>query len=70
MNSTVSKSQQATITARLAAVRMAGHDRVHAEAQLARAEAMAELLARAASGLARLTRTLVIRPLQRLSHSA
>lgn len=52
---------------RLDQVRMSGHERVRAKASLARAEAIAELIVQAATGMRRLLKTLVIRPIRRLA---
>jgi hypothetical protein len=55
--------------ARLQEVRMSGHKRLEAEAQLARAEAVVELLSDIAGGLARVLRKLVLRPFRKLTAS-
>ena len=57
------------LNARLDAVRMADYERIRAKAQLARAEAMADLIAAIGRGLRRLLRTLVVRPIRRLTAS-
>ena len=50
---------------RLNEIRMTPYERLTAEAQLARAEAIAELLVRTAHTVKKLARTLVVRPVQR-----
>ena len=57
------------LNARLDAVRMADYERIRAKAQLARAEAMADLIAAIGRGLRSLLRTLVVRPIRRLTAS-
>jgi len=57
------------LNARLDAVRMADYERIRAKAQLARAEAMADLIAAIGRGLRRLLRTLVVRPIRLLTAS-
>lgn len=49
------------LNSRLDEVRMSGHARIKAKAQLARAEAMADVLAAAAAGIGRLFRSLTTR---------
>ncbi len=48
--------------ARIDAIRMSDHERLKAKARFARAEAMAELLARIAGGIGRLLKAAVVRP--------
>ena len=71
MKSKISKTNvsMAAIHARLDEMRMSGHERLKAKAHLERAEAIAETLAQAAGGIARIARTFVIRPLRRLTAS-
>jgi len=57
------------LNARLDAIQMADYERIRAKAQLARAEAMADLIAAIGRGLRRLLRTLVVRPIRRLTAS-
>ena len=57
------------IEARLQEIRMSSHKRLEAQAQLARAEAAIELLIDIAGGLARVLRTLVLRPYRKLTAS-
>jgi len=67
----ISKSNASTavIHARLDAMRISGYERLQAKAHLARAEAIAEALAQIGGSIARVARTLVIRPLRRLTAS-
>ena len=57
------------LNARLDAIQLADYERIRAKAQLARAEAMADLIAAIGRGLRRLLRTLVVRPIRRLTAS-
>ncbi|MEW6689231.1 MAG: hypothetical protein AB1452_09100 [Pseudomonadota bacterium] len=56
-----------SLYARLDQVRMADFDRLQAKASLARAEAVAKALQDLATGSKRLLRTLVVRPIRRLT---
>lgn len=69
MNKKVSKTNAnpRDFSARLDQVRLSDHARLRAEANLARAEAMAELIARAAGAVKRLYRTALLRPIRRLT---
>ena len=64
MTKKISKSNDdwATIEARLAKVRMSGHARLRAQAQLARAEAVADALAALSSAVKRAVKHLFDRP--------
>lgn len=64
MTKKISKSNEdwELINARLAAVRMSGYNRLKAEAQLARAEAVADALAALAAYLTRAVKQLFARP--------
>ena len=53
--------------ARLDQVRMSGHERLHAEASLAQAEAFADLMFEMVNGIKRLLKILVLRPIRRLT---
>lgn len=69
MNAKVSKPNASIeeFSARLDQVTMSGHECLRAKASLARAEAMAELIARAARAVRRLFRIALLRPLRRLA---
>ena len=71
VNITISKSNEskAFMQARLDEVRMSGHMRLQAEAQMARAEAIAEFLGELADGINRVLRKLVLRPFRKLTAS-
>jgi hypothetical protein len=62
-----SNSELDALTARLKEIRMPSYERIHAEAQLARAEALAEAIATAARFVKRLLRALILRPIRRLA---
>lgn len=53
--------------ARLDEVRMSGYERMRAKASLARAEAVAELAVEATGVVKRLFKTLLLRPIRRLT---
>jgi hypothetical protein len=57
------------LSERLRDVRMSDQDRLIAEAHLARAEAIAELLSRFTAWVKRTVRTRVVRPAERLAES-
>lgn len=69
MSSTISKSKLEGTTPldRLQQIRMGAYDRIVAEAHLARAEAIADLLVGAARFLDAGLRALVVRPFQRVT---
>jgi len=71
MNVDISKTklERAYFAARIDELRMNGHERWKAKARLAQAEAMVDALAAIVSGAKRLLRSLVIRPLRRLTTS-
>lgn len=56
-----------SLYARLDEIRMADFDRLQAKASLARAEAVAQALRDLGTGAKRLLRTLVVRPIRRLT---
>jgi hypothetical protein len=60
----------ANVIDRLAEVRMAEHQHIHAAAQMARAEVMAEMIVAASRAIARLFKPAARRPLIRPSTSA
>jgi len=72
MTNKISKSNVdlAYFDSRLDEIRMTGHQRLKAKAHLARAEAMAEVLAAAARGIARLFKSAPAKPSRRPAHSA
>ena len=55
----------AELSALVARVRMPDYERLRAQAHLERAEAIADLIARAAASLRSVTKNLVVRPLHR-----
>lgn len=55
------------LNVRLDRVTMSDYERLHAKASLARAEAVAELLARMTGSVKRLLRTVLLRPFRRLT---
>ena len=57
------------LSSRLRDIRMSGQERLMAEAHLARAEAIAELMVRFSAWVKRMARLLVLRPIARLSES-
>lgn len=57
------------LRSRLGDIRMSERERLVAEAHLARAEAIAELMARFGAWVKRMARILVVRPIARLSES-
>ena len=61
--------KRAYFEARIDELRINGHERLKAKARLAQAEAMADALAAIDGGIRRLLRSLVIRPLRRLTTS-
>lgn len=69
MSSIISKSNLEGVSPRdrLAQIRMSAYDRILAEAHLARAEAIADLLVGAATFVNRGLRALVLRPFQRVT---
>ena len=71
VKSKISKSNQSVtlMQARLDEVRMSGHRRLEAQAQLARAEAMVDFLSAIAAGAKRVLRKLVLRPYHKLTAS-
>ena len=71
MNYKISKSnpRKAFFEAKIDELRINGHERMKAKARLAQAEAMADALAAIGGGIGRLLRSLVIRPLRRLTTS-
>ncbi len=71
MKSNISKTnlKKAYFEARIDELRISGHERLKAKARLAQAEAMADALVAIAHGAKRLLRSLVIRPLRRLTTS-
>ncbi len=71
MNYKISKSnpRRAFFEARIDELRISGYERMKAKARLAQAEAMADALAAIGGGIGRLLRSLVIRPLRRLTTS-
>lgn len=71
MNAKISKTNDnaAYFNARLDDISMSGHERIKAKAQLAQAEALADVLAAIAGGVTRLLRAVVVRPFERLTAS-
>jgi hypothetical protein len=71
MKNEISKSnhRRAFFEARIDELRISAHERLKAKARLAQAEAMADALAAIGGGIRRLLRSLVIRPLRRLTTS-
>lgn len=71
MKTKISKSncRTAFFEAKIDELRISGHERLKAKARLAQAEAMADALAAIGGGIRRLLRSLVIRPLRRLTTS-
>lgn len=69
MSSTISKSnlEGTTPLVRLQQIRMGAHDRLLAEAHLARAEYLADVLIGSIDFVKRGLRTLVLRPFQRVT---
>ena len=69
MNVKISKTNDSLefLNTRLDEVRMSGHERLRAKASLARAEAVAELMVGIGSAVKRLFKTLVLRPIRRLT---
>jgi hypothetical protein len=72
MNDKISKTNVdvAFFNSRLDEVRMSGHERIKAKAQLERAEAMAEMLSAACSGIARAFKFLTARTPRQTAPSA
>ena len=62
-------SKNNVMHARLQEIRMSDYKRFEAEAQLARAEAVVEMLSDIAGGLGRVLRKLVLRPYRKLTAS-
>ncbi len=69
MNDKISKTKSEFdfLNARLDEILMSGHERIKAKAQLARAEAIADLFVAVAGGLKRLFKALVLKPFRRLT---
>ena len=59
------KSDLEILYARLDQVRISGHERLRAEASLARAEAFADLMVKITGAVKQLLKTLVLRPVRR-----
>ena len=71
MKKNISKTNlnKAYFEARIDELRINGHERLKAKARLAQAEALADAVVAIVNGAKRLLRSLVIRPLRRLTTS-
>lgn len=71
MKTKISKTNEnlAYFNGRLDEIRMSGHERLKAKAHLARAEAVADATAALINLVMRLLKTLVVRPIRRLTTS-